>query len=158
MASSRYWLVKTEPSGFSWDDLLKSPNRTAEWDGVRNFQARNYMKSEMKRGDGVLFYHSSIAQPAVVGTATVVKEGYPDFTAWDPKNVHFDPKSTREKPLWYMVDIKAGEALRHPVTLETIKATPGLGKMMLITRGRLSVQPVTPQEWEIIVALGTKGT
>ena len=157
MTARRYWLVKSEPSGFSWADLLASPNRTAEWDGVRNFQARNYLR-EMKLGDQVLFYHSSIPQPAVVGTAAVVREGYPDFTAWQPKNIHFDPKSTPEKPLWYMVDIQGKEALPYPVTLESIKHTPGLEKMMLLQRGRLSVQPVTASEWKIIVALGKQGT
>ncbi|MBM3946666.1 MAG: EVE domain-containing protein [SAR202 cluster bacterium] len=157
MAGRRYWLVKSEPSAFSWADLLKSPHRTAEWDGVRNFQARNLLKNEMKVGDGVFFYHSSIPQPAIVGTAVVVREGYPDHTAWDPKSAHYDPKSTREKPVWYMVDIRAEAELPYPVTLETIKRTPGLEEMVLLHRSRLSVQPVTEAEWNIIVALGKKG-
>lgn len=158
MAEKRYWLLKSEPTSFSFDHLMKEPNHTAYWDGVRNFQARNYLRDEIKAGDGVLFYHSSIAVPEVVGTATVVRSGYPDHTAWDPDSAHPDPKSTPEKPLWYMVDIKGEVALENPVTLPQIKAHPKLANMSLFSRPRLSVHPVTKNEWDAILEMGKKGT
>ncbi|MBM3933776.1 MAG: EVE domain-containing protein [SAR202 cluster bacterium] len=157
MAEKRYWLLKSEPESFSFEHLMKEPNRTAHWDGVRNYQARNFIRDEMQKGDGVLFYHSSTAVPAVVGTASIVKAGYPDHTAWDPKSDHPDPKSTPDKPLWYMVDIKGEAALKHPVTLTQIKATPALAKMSLFTRPRLSVHPVTKDEWDTIMEMSKKG-
>ena len=155
MAERRYWLVKSEPNTYSFSDLQREDDRTAEWDGVRNYQARNTMRDDMKDGDGVLFYHSNVKPMAVVGTATVVGEGYPDDTAWDPSSEHPDPKSTPDKPIWYMVDIKAESEFAKPVTLEEIKQTPGLEKMALVNRSRLSVQPVRPEEWRIIVDLGS---
>jgi predicted RNA-binding protein with PUA-like domain len=148
-----YWLVKSEPTEFSFEDLRRSPGSTAEWDGVRNYQARNHL-IKMRTGDRVLFYHSSTKPQAVVGTATVVKEAYPDPTQWDQKNKHYDPASLRQRPRWFMVDIRAGQPLPRPVTLEAIKATPSLKSMVLVKAGRLSVQPVTPQEWTIIVRMG----
>ena len=157
MAERRYWLVKSEPSDYSFDDLQSEEDQTAEWDGVRNYQARNNMRDEMKLGDGVLFYHSQTKPMAVVGTAVVVKEGYPDYTAWDPGSQHPDPKSTPEKPIWYMVDIKANRKLANPVTLEAIKAAPGLEGMVLVNNSRLSVQPVTAEEWQAIVEMGEAG-
>ena len=157
MAERRYWLVKSEPNSYSFQDLQGEPDQTAEWDGVRNYQARNTMRDDMKVGDGVLFYHSSTKPMAVVGTAVVVREGYPDDTAWDSSSDHPDPKSTPDNPIWYMVDIKAETQLPHPMTLEEIKSTPGLENMALVKRSRLSVQPVTAQQWEIIADLGTKG-
>jgi len=155
MAERSYWLVKSEPNTYSFSDLQREDDRTAEWDGVRNYQARNTMRDDMKVGDGVLFYHSNVKPMAVVGTATVVGEGYPDDTAWDPSSEHPDPKSTPDKPIWYMVDIKAEGEFARPVTLEEIKQTPGLEKMALVNRSRLSVQPVRPDEWRIIVHLGS---
>ena len=155
MAARSYWLVKSEPNTYSFSDLQREEDRTAEWDGVRNYQARNTMRDDMKVGDGVLFYHSNVKPMAVVGTATVVGEGYPDDTAWDPSSEHPDPKSTPDKPIWYMVDIKAESGFARPVTLEEIKLTPGLEKMALVNRSRLSVQPVRPEEWRIIVDLGS---
>ncbi len=155
MAERSYWLVKSEPNTYSFSDLQSEDDGTAEWDGVRNYQARNTMRDDMKVGDGVLFYHSNVKPMAVVGTATVVSEGYPDDTAWDPSSEHPDPKSTPDKPLWYMVDIKAESEFARPVTLEEIKQTPGLEKMALVNRSRLSVQPVRPEEWRIIVNLGS---
>ncbi len=157
MAAKGYWLLKSEPSSFSIDDLMKEPNRTAHWDGVRNFQARNFMRDDMKVGDGVLFYHSSIAVPEIVGVATIVRAGYPDHTAWDPKSAHPDPKSTPDKPQWYMVDIKGEAPLKHPVTLPQIKAHRGLAKMSLFTRPRLSVHPVTKDEWDTVMEMSKKG-
>ena len=156
MAERSYWLVKSEPNTYSFSDLQREDDGTAEWDGVRNYQARNTMRDDMKVGDGVLFYHSNVKPMAVVGTATVVGEGYPDDTAWDPSSEHPDPKSTPDKPIWYMVDIKAASEFARPVTLEEIKQTPGLEKMALVNRSRLSVQPVRPEEYRIIVDLGSQ--
>ena len=158
MAECKYWLFKSEPTAYSFSDLLKEPDRTAEWDGVRNYQVRNYMRDEMKVGDGVLFYHSSAKPLAVVGTASIVREAYPDSTAWDPNDRHFDQRSTPDNPVWLMVDIKAEQEFAHPVTLPQIKANHNLQDMLLARRGmRLSIQPVTQQEWEEVVALGTQG-
>lgn len=147
----RYWLVKSEPDTFSFDDLLARPNRTTGWDGVRNYQARNYMRDDMKLGDLVLFYHSSTDPAAIVGIAEVVREGYLDDTAFDRKDPHFDPKSKRDAPTWMMVDLRAREALPRPVTLAELRGVKGLEKMVLLQKGsRLSVQPVTEQEFEIV--------
>jgi predicted RNA-binding protein with PUA-like domain len=156
--SRNYWLVKSEPSVFSFDDLLAAPKKTTHWDGVRNFQARNTLRDKMKKGDLVFFYHSSADPTAVMGVAEVVKEGYPDATALDPKHDHFDEKSTEENPIWYVVDLKAVEPFKRPVTLAELRSTKGLEKMVLLQRGsRLSVQPVDEKEWKIIHALGMKG-
>ena len=144
MAERRYWLLKSEPSAYSFADLMTEPEQTAEWDGVRNYAARNYLRDEIKVGDGVLFYHSSTNPPAVIGTAVVTRGGYPDDTAWDPDSDHPDPKSTPENPIWYMVDIKGEVALEHPVTLADIKAAPGLEGISLVKRSRLSVHPISP--------------
>ena len=150
----RYWLVKSEPETFSFDDLLARPNRTTHWDGVRNFQARNFMRDEMKRGDLVFFYHSSADPTAIVGTAEVVRDGYPDPTAFDPKDSHYDPKSRKEEPTWFMVDLRARNRFPKPVTLAELRGVSGLEKMVLLQKGsRLSVQPVTEREWEIICRL-----
>ena len=156
MAERRYWLLKSEPSSYSFADLMSEPEQTAEWDGVRNFQARNYLRDEIKEGDGVLVYHSSVKPMAVVGTAVVVRGGYPDDTAWDPSSDHPDPKSTPESPIWFMVDIKRETELPRPVTLDEIKATAALQGMSLFKRPRLSVHPVTPEEWDIILEMGRK--
>jgi len=157
MTTRRYWLVKSEPEAFSFDDLLASPRRTTGWDGVRNYQARNTLRDEMKPGDLVLFYHSSTDPMAVVGTAEVVREGYPDETAFDSKHAHFDPKSKRESPTWYQVDLAARDKFARPVTLAELRGVKGLEKMVLLQRGsRLSVQPVTAKEFEIITRLGSR--
>jgi predicted RNA-binding protein with PUA-like domain len=158
MAQRKYWLFKSEPTTYSYADLQQEPDQTAEWDGVRNYQARNFMRDEMQPGDGVLFYHSSANPTAVVGTATIVREGYPDATAWDPNSEHPDPKSTPENPVWKMVDIKADREFPRPVTLQEIKANPKLKYMLLARRGmRLSIQPVTPEEWEEVLRMGGLG-
>jgi predicted RNA-binding protein with PUA-like domain len=146
--------VKSEPETFSFDDLLAAPGRTTHWDGVRNFAARNHLRA-MKKGDRVLFYHSSTKPTAVVGVAEVVREAYPDTTALDKKDPHFDPKSDPDDPTWFMVDIKAVEAFKRPVALDEIKKIKQLSKMALIRLGRLSVQPVTPEEFEIVTNLGS---
>ena len=154
MAEKRYWLFKSEPGDYSFADLMSEPDQTAEWDGVRNYQARNFLRDQVKEGDGVLFYHSSAKPTAVVGTAVVVRSGYPDYTAWGPSSDHPDPRSTPEKTIWYMVDIKAEAAFPNPVSLAQIRDTPALRDMVLVNNSRLSVQPVTPEEWETVLSLG----
>jgi len=149
-----YWLFKTEPGCFSFDDLKNRPEMTEHWDGVRNYQARNFLRDTIRIGDLVLFYHSSIAEPAIVGLAMVVREGYPDFTARDPGSEHFDPKSSLENPIWYMVDVRFVKPFNKPVTLEQIKANPLLAEMPLVKRSRLSIQPVSEEEWKVIAAMG----
>ena len=158
MAKRRYWLIKSEPSDYSFQDLLNEPEQTSEWDGVRNYQARNNIRDEMKVGDGVLFYHSVAKPTAIVGSALIVNDGYPDDTAWDPKSDHPDPKSTPENPIWYMMDIKAETEFSQAITLSQIKATAGLENMVLVKNSRLSVQPVTEEEWNIVHNLGMNGT
>lgn len=149
-----YWLFKTEPGCFSFDDLKKRPDMTESWDGVRNFQARNFLRDTIKTGDRVLFYHSNIPEPAVVGLADVVRAGYPDSTALNPNAEHFDPKASIDKPIWYMVDVRYREPLQRIVTLESIKQNPLLADMPLVKRSRLSIQPVTESEWQIILTMG----
>jgi predicted RNA-binding protein with PUA-like domain len=150
----RHWLVKSEPDAFSFDDLVASPHRTTSWSGVRNYQARNSMRDDMKQGDLVFFYHSSADPTAIVGVAEVVREGYPDPTAFDPRDSHFDPKSKPDAPTWIMVDIRAVEKLARPLSLAELKGVAGLEKMVLLQRGsRLSVQPVTAAEWELIYGM-----
>jgi len=147
----RYWLFKSEPTCFSIDDLSKSSKKTSHWDGVRNYQVRNMLRDEIKKGDRVLFYHSSCTPPGIAGIAEVVKEGYPDFTAWDLNSDHFDPKSTPENPRWYMVDVKLVEKFPQIVTLEEIKRHPRLKNMLINRKGnRLSITPVTAEEWKVI--------
>lgn len=153
----KYWLFKSEPETFSFDDLKGRKHRTEPWDGVRNYQARNYMRDEVRCGDIVLFYHSSCAEPGIVGLAEVVKEAYPDPTSWDKKSPYYDPKSSKDNPRWFMVDIKWKEDFPHFVPLSKIKATKALEDMKLVQRGqRLSIQPVTRTEFEIICQLAGK--
>ena len=149
----RYWLVKSEPDTFSFDDLEHSPKKTTTWDGVRNFVARNFLRDGMKRGDQVFFYHSSTKPQAIVGICEVVREGYPDPTAFDPKGPGHDPASKESEPTWFAVDLRGVEKLRRPVTLAEIKARPELAEMALVRIGRLSVTPVTGTEWETILAM-----
>jgi predicted RNA-binding protein with PUA-like domain len=151
----RYWLLKSEPDCFSWDDLVRAPKRTTHWDGVRNYQARNMLRDEMRKGDLVLFYHSSAEPMAVMGVAEVVREGYPDHTQFDPKADHFDPRSDADAPRWFMVDIRAKRPFARPVTLAELRREAGLERMVLLQKGsRLSVQPVRAEEWRIVCALG----
>lgn len=150
----QYWLVKTEPDSFSIDDLAKSPQQTTCWSGVRNYQARNFMRDGMKLGERVLFYHSSCEPPCVVGVAVVAREAYPDSTAWDKKDSHFDPKASPENPIWQMVDLKLEEKFSRAITLDELRKLPALKQMELLKRGsRLSVQPVTKDEFEAILKL-----
>ena len=150
---NRYWLVKSEPETFSFDDLLAAPKKTMHWDGVRNHVARNFMRDGMQVGDRVFFYHSSTNPQAIVGICEVAREAYPDHTALDPKHDAYDPKSDPDDPTWYMVDLRALERLKRPVTLAEIKKRPELAKMALLRIGRLSVSPVTEQEWNVIRAM-----
>lgn len=149
-----YWLFKSEPDVFSIDDLAACRNKTTYWDGVRNYQARNFLRDTIKKGDVVLFYHSNSDPLAIVGTCEVVKEGYPDFTAFDPESKYFDPGSSPDKTVWYMVDIRLKEKFKQPVTLAMLKAKPELKNMKLLQKGnRLSVMPVTPDEWKTILEM-----
>ena len=155
----RYWLVKSEPDCFSYDDLLRAPKKTTHWSGVRNYQARNFMRDQMQVGDGVFYYHSSTEPPGIVGTAEVVREGYPDHTALDPKDDHYDPKQTDANPIWYMVDIRAVKKFDNMLSLNDLRHIRALEGMELLKRGsRLSVQPVSAREWEAICAMAEEGT
>ena len=150
-----YWLFKTEPESFSIEDLDKSKNQTTFWDGVRNYRARNILRDEIKKGDSVLFYHSSTDPLAIMGYCEVVKEGYQDHTQFDPKNDHFDPKAKKESPTWFMVDIKLVKEFKTPVTLDQIRSNPKLKNITLIQKGnRLSVMPVSKSEFEEILRMG----
>ncbi len=150
----RHWLVKSEPHVFSIDDLAQTADQTTHWDGVRNYQARNMLRDEMKIGDQVLFYHSNTESPAIVGLATIVREGYPDHTAFDANDIHFDPKSDSENPRWFMVDIQFNSKFAMPLTLDDLRKIPALAEMELLRRGsRLSVQPVRPAEFATILKL-----
>lgn len=154
MSDARYWLLKSEPDCFSIQHLAATKNQTTYWDGVRNYQARNFMRDDMRPGDRVLYYHSSAEPPAVVGTATIVKPGYPDFTAQDKSGDHYDPKHTAANPIWYMVDIKLDEIFPRVLPLEELRGVAALAGMELLKRGsRLSVQPVSKSEFEAIVKL-----
>ena len=157
MPTRRYWLVKSEPNTYSFQDLQAEEDQEAEWDGVRNYAARNTMRDDMQVGDGVLFYHSNAKLNAIVGYAVVSRSGYPDHTAWDPKSEHPDLKSTPDDPIWYMVDLKAEALFRSPVTLPQIKSSNQLKDMVLVKNSRLSVQPVAPMEWKVILTMGMSG-
>ena len=147
----RYWLFKSEPESYSIRDLAVDKKRTTFWDGVRNYQARNFLRDDIQVGDRVLYYHSNTDPLAIVGTAEVVKAGYPDHTAFDPQDHHYDPKSDPDSPTWYMVDIRLLQEFASPVTRAQLQAEPALAKMMVIQRGsRLSVQPVTADEWTTV--------
>ena len=155
----RYWLVKSEPDSFSFDDLLASPDRTTSWDGVRNFQARNSMRDDMKLGDLVFFYHSSTEIPGVVGIAKVVREAYPDSTAFDKKNDHYDADSDPDKPRWYQVDVQLVRKFDRVISLDELRshASGKLKDMVVLKRGnRLSITPVTKAEWTFVESLASK--
>jgi predicted RNA-binding protein with PUA-like domain len=151
-----YWLMKSEPDVFGIEDLAKRPRKTTHWDGVRNFQARNFMRDEMRRGDLAFFYHSSCDEPGVVGIVEVVKEGYPDHTAFDKDDDHFDPDSDPAKPRWYMVDVRLQRKFRRTITLATLREHEqrALQGLALLQRGnRLSITPVSAAHWEFICDL-----
>ena len=149
--AKRYWLIKCEPTTFSITDLKKSPKQTTMWEGVRNYQARNFLRDDVKKSDGVLFYHSVTDPIGIAGAAEVVKEAYPDPTQFDPRSKYYDETSTRENPRWFVVDIRFQNAFKEVISLERLRNTPGLQEMMVLKKGsRLSVQPVTEAEWKII--------
>ena len=149
----KYWLFKSEPTAYSFDDLVQ--DGTAEWDGVRNFQVRNWLRDEIKAGDQLLFYYSNTKVIGVVGTATVVRDGYPDDTAWDPKSEHPDQKSTPDSPIWYMVDIQAGLRFAETVTPVEMRLMAELSEMVVLKKGnRLSITPVTAEEFGVVKKIG----
>ena len=149
-----YWLMKSEPTAFGIDDLKNMPEQTEHWDGVRNYQARNMMRDQMEVGDQVFFYHSNCKVPGIVGIMEVVRESYPDHTAFDPQSKYFDPKSSPEKPRWFMVDIKYIRHTRRVIPLTELKDCEPLENMQLVRKGnRLSIIPVSADEWKIILRL-----
>jgi predicted RNA-binding protein with PUA-like domain len=153
-----HWLVKTEPSVFSIDQWEKEKEQTTYWDGVRNYQARNTLRDLMKIGDQVLIYHSNADPTGIVGLATVIKEGYPDFTAFDKKHDHYDPDSDQTNPRWFMVDLKLTQRFKRMLTLADAREIEALKSMELLRKGsRLSVQPVRPDEFKAILSYCSKG-
>ena len=154
-----YWLMKSEPDAFGIDDLIAEPRKTTCWDGVRNYQARNMMRDQMKRGDRVFFYHSNCEPPGIVGIARVVRRGYPDHTAFDKRDKHYDPKSDPDNPRWYMVDIAHVRTFKRKIPLDELRAfaETKLDGLALLRRGnRLSVMPVDKKHWDFIIGLERK--
>lgn len=148
-----HWLMKSEPSVFSIDDLKSLPKGTDHWDGVRNYQARNMMRDQMKKGDRVFFYHSNCAVPGIAGIMEVVREGYPDHTAFDPQNNYFDEKSDPDHPRWFMVDVRYVRHTKRLIPLSELKAHEALAAMPLVRKGnRLSIMPVSEKEWDVILS------
>ncbi|MEM7406574.1 MAG: EVE domain-containing protein [Pseudomonadota bacterium] len=146
--------MKSEPEEFSIDDLRGRPRKTEPWDGVRNYQARNMMRDEMMKGDHIFFYHSNCEVPGIVGIAKVASTSYPDPTAFDPKDRHFDPKSDPDNPRWYLVDVRYVRKLKRTISLQELKGHQELAELALVKRGnRLSIMPVTDAQWDFIVAL-----
>ncbi len=152
--AKQYWLMKSEPNEFSIDDLEARPQQKEPWDGVRNYQARNMMRDQMKKGDRIFFYHSNCDVPGITGIAEVAGESYPDPTAFDPDDSHYDPKSDPDEPRWYLVDVKFVRKTKRTIPLAELKERPELAEMPLVRRGnRLSVMPVTPQQWKFILSM-----
>jgi predicted RNA-binding protein with PUA-like domain len=152
----RYWLFKSEPESFSIQDLARAGEQTTCWDGVRNYQARNFMRA-MKPGEQAFYYHSNAEPPCIVGIVEIVKEAYPDHTQFDPEDNHYDPKSKVNSPTWNMVDVKLVEIFPCALALEELRDVPALDGMELLRRGsRLSVQPVSPEQWKIVVRLAKR--
>lgn len=152
----QYWLMKTEPSTFGLETLAAAPRRTTAWDGVRNYQVRNMIRDEMKKGDLAFLYHSSCAVPGIVATMTIVKAGYPDPTAFERRHHHYDPDSDPKDPRWFMVDVQLKKALARTISLEELRthAAGALKEMVLLRRGnRLSITPVTAAQWKFILSL-----
>lgn len=150
----KYWLMKSEPDTFSIDHLINSPRQSTEWEGVRNYQARNFMRDEMKLGDKAFFYHSNCEQPGIVGIMEIIKESHPDLSAFDPKSPYYDSKSSHSNPRWSLVSVRFIEKFKQTITLHALKIHPKLTHMRVIQPGnRLSITPVTKQEWDIILKL-----
>jgi predicted RNA-binding protein with PUA-like domain len=152
--AKKYWLMKSEPDTFGIDHLQQRPQQTEPWDGVRNYQARNMMRDEMQVGDQAFFYHSNCAEPGIVGIAKIVKAGYPDVTALDPESKYYDPKASTENPRWFRVDVKFEKKFSKTISLGLLKQQPALEGMAVLARGsRLSITPVTEQQWKFILSL-----
>jgi predicted RNA-binding protein with PUA-like domain len=152
--AKNYWLFKTDPEDFSIEDLKKSPQQTTNWSGVRNYQARNFLRDQVKNGDEVLFYHSNDDPPAVRGVCQIVKEGYADETQFNPEDKHFYPSSNPEDPVWFQVDIKFKKELKKPVTINDMKENPSLKEMILLKKGnRLSIMPVKEEEFRAVISM-----
>ncbi|NDV90729.1 EVE domain-containing protein [Alteromonas sp. 345S023] len=152
-----YWLFKTEPDAFSIDDLASRPNQTEPWDGVRNYQARNFLRDKVTMGDKVFIYHSSCKKVGIAGVAEVVREGYPDSTQFNPESNYYDPKSSLDMPRWYRVDVKFVEKFKDVLTLSSIKAMPDITEIALVKKGgRLSIMPVTETEWQRLYMAATR--
>ncbi len=150
----KYWLFKSEESVFNICDLLKSPKKTTCWEGVRNYQARNFLRDEIEKGDMVFFYHSNCETPGIAGTAVVTKEGYPDSYAWNDRSNYFDVKSNYKKPIWYMVDIRLKRKFKNIIPLSELRKQTKLKDMKILQKGsRLSVTPVAKEEWSFILTL-----
>lgn len=152
-----YWLMKSEPETFSIDDLAARPKQTEPWDGVRNYQARNMLRGQMKKGDLAFFYHSNCTPPGIVGVVEIVKEGYPDFSAFEANSKYYDPASKADNPRWFMVDVQLKQKFKRLISLDELKQNPELQAMQLLRKGnRLSVMPVTAEQWAVIVRLSEK--
>ncbi len=153
----KHWLFKSELGSFSTSDLAASLRKTTHWEGVRNFQARNFLRDDVARGDLVFFYHSNAKPSGIAGICEVTRAGYPDHTALDPESKYFDPRASKDNPIWNMVDVKLGQKFSEIIPLSMLKETPGLEGMMVCRRGsRLSIQPVTAEEWKIIVKMAAR--
>ncbi|ABS78522.1 EVE domain-containing protein [Coxiella burnetii] len=149
-----YWLLKSEPTSYSIDDLFREKNKITRWDGVRNYQARNFMRDGMKKGDLAFFYHSNCEKPGIVGVVEVVRESYPDLTALDPEDHHYDPKSTPDNPRWLMVDIKFRKKFPQVISLQELRQNPKLKDLLILRKGnRLSITPVSKAHWDAIMKL-----
>ena len=154
-----YWLMKSEPDAFSIHDLARRPKKTEHWDGVRNYQARNFMRDDMRKGDLALFYHSSCAEPGIAGIIEIARAAYPDPSAQNPKDEHYEPRATPDNPIWVMVDVRLKRIFDTPVTLSMLKTQKALTKMRLLQRGnRLSIMPITKKEWDHILKLAARKT
>jgi len=147
-----YWLLKSDPHDFGWEDLKNQTHRRSMWDGVRNYQARNFLR-EMRTGDLAFFYHSSTQPQQITGVVKIVREAYPDFTQFDKHHVNYDLKASPENPIWFMIDIKFKQDIHPPITREELKSIASLQEMLLFKNSRLSVLPVTPDHWDMILNL-----
>ena len=148
-------MLKTEPTTYSWEDLKKEKNRTTSWEGIRNYQARNYIRDEMRIGDLAFLYHSVQKPPSIVGIVEIVKNAYPDHFAFEPGHKYFDPKSKPDNPTWFMVDIRALHELSEPISIDELKKIPDLKDLVLLNNTRLSVQPIQKAEWDLIIKMRT---
>ena len=152
-----YWLMKSEPEAFSIDDLAKRPKKREPWDGVRNYQARNFMRDAMKIGDLAFFYHSNCKVPGIVGVMKIAKSSYPDHTQFDPESKYFDPKSSPDNPRWFLVDVEFKEKFKNIVSLTQLKLETKISSMKILQKGnRLSITPITKLEWQHVIKLGKK--